>query len=439
MTKKPLVFISSTVKDLRGERNTTASILTTQYEFETFASESEGAKWESSYETCISNLYSSDFVVLILGHRYGYIPKRKAFPFDGRLSVTHGEFALAKQQHKPLLVYIKSLEDYEPKQQRFIDEVKDFYSGYFVSTFENAQELAIRLKTDIPYLLAQLIRSEYKLPEEQSPLIVLCDTTNEVFAFGAKALRWTLTSINTPSFLLSGGNTSAGIFDTFFKEYQKGLIRNATFFTNFEYVGISPSNPLSRQQYFYTQFISRIEQLEAGTLESINSRVSYVPGIIENGTLDGLCLRYDASLKAHKPFLGLLSISPHGEFAGICPDKCKDTNLLSQYTSAIEVSERTASYLKPAPKIPFVVTVGAANLIHNVRNLLIFLTGKVKSGVFKKLLYDKTGFAFPPNALKEHGNLILVIDKDVVSNRIRNYPDDRVINSERVNFETLFS
>src|ERR1017187_1928631 len=114
MSRKPMIFLSSTISDLKIVRSALRDLINNGLRFDVFASESAGASWDSSYDVCCKGLESSDFMILILGPRYGFVPKFKKELFDGRLSVTHAEFRIARQLHKPILVYTCNSTEVEP-------------------------------------------------------------------------------------------------------------------------------------------------------------------------------------------------------------------------------------------------------------------------------------------------------------------------------------
>jgi hypothetical protein len=58
------VFVSSTVKDLRAERDSVKKALS-HYSFNTYLSEHDGADWASSCTKCLSELETSDIYILV--------------------------------------------------------------------------------------------------------------------------------------------------------------------------------------------------------------------------------------------------------------------------------------------------------------------------------------------------------------------------------------
>jgi 6-phosphogluconolactonase/glucosamine-6-phosphate isomerase/deaminase len=437
MSDKPKVFISSTVRNLEVERETVRRFLLKSFNYDVFASEFEGSKWESASEICLEQLRNADLVILILADKYGYIPSKRDFPFDGKTSVAHGEFLMAEAHQKPVLVYVKKVTAPEPRQGGFIQKVKQFHDGCFVSHFTNCRELLNRTKEDVPNLIARLIRGQYRSPEGHLPVVIHCKTARDVHRVGAKALSWIFANVNAPSLLLTGGGTNSGIFDEFFRHYEKGSIRNASIFTNFEYLGVSPQNELSRKHYFHNLFVSRVERIEGGAFADNGNIVHYIPGTINHGTLETACLEYDSLLVAHKPFVALLGIGPNGQFSAICPEKTSG-NLREQLTSVAEIGQQTAAHLSPAPKVPFVVTVGAKNILSNVRNVLVPMVGSSKTTILKKILHGPTDESFPPHVLREHKNLIFVVDNDAAAFSLRKYRAEKLVDAGNVDFRSLF-
>ena len=211
---------------------------------------------------------------------------------------------------------------------------------------------------------------------------------------------------------LLGRSTSTRIYEELFKKYEKKLLDDATLFTNFEYLGLSSNNELSRRWLFDTIFVSKAMRLEGERNRNIEEKVNYAPGIVKKGTLEQLCLSYDARIGAHRPFLGIQTVSPAGEFAGICPEINRGRDLRKCKTGVLEISDSTAGYLMPNLNVPYAVTIGLCNILENVRNLIIPIIGEGKSIIANELFNGNTRKDIPLRHLREHNNLILVMDKE---------------------------
>lgn len=147
MEKKYQIFISSTYEDLKEERKKVQDTILSMYQFpigmEMFSAADED-QWEIIRET----IDSSDYYVLIIGHRYGSVIEKGEY---AGISYTHREFRYALEQKIPVLAFLiddcvavtpKKMEqdaDRKKKLERFKDEVK---SGRMVQWWTSKDDLA---------------------------------------------------------------------------------------------------------------------------------------------------------------------------------------------------------------------------------------------------------------------------------------------------------
>lgn len=147
MEKKYQIFISSTYEDLKEERTKVRDTILSMYQFpvgmEMFSAADED-QWEIIRET----IDSSDYYVLIIGHRYGSVIEEGEY---AGISYTHREFRYALEQKIPVLAFLiddcvavtpKKMEqdaDRKEKLERFKDEVK---SGRMLQWWTSKDDLA---------------------------------------------------------------------------------------------------------------------------------------------------------------------------------------------------------------------------------------------------------------------------------------------------------
>ena len=107
-TSHPSAFISSTFVDLKAERRAVAKVLK-KSGLNINALDTKPASNESSKKEIIKGIKESDFVILIIGHRYGSIlPEMTG---SESRSITWWEYTIALNTKKPVLVYFKELAD----------------------------------------------------------------------------------------------------------------------------------------------------------------------------------------------------------------------------------------------------------------------------------------------------------------------------------------
>lgn len=154
MEKKYQIFISSTYEDLKEERKKVQDTILSMYQFpigmEMFSAADE-EQWEIIRET----IDSSDYYVLIIGHRYGSVIKEGEYT---GLSYTQKEFRYALEQKIPVLAFLvdksvavtpeKMEQDANNKKklEQFIKEVKN---GRLVQEWTSKDDLAIKVMNSL--------------------------------------------------------------------------------------------------------------------------------------------------------------------------------------------------------------------------------------------------------------------------------------------------
>jgi hypothetical protein len=133
------IFVSSLITGL-GEERSLARRAIERLGHQAIMAEDFGARPSSPQVACLSELRSSDLIVLILGARYG------AKQASG-LSATHEEFREA-QGRKPILTFIEDA-DPEPDQRALIDEASGWEPGLFRAPFSSPEQLEDRITAAI--------------------------------------------------------------------------------------------------------------------------------------------------------------------------------------------------------------------------------------------------------------------------------------------------
>lgn len=137
------VMISSTVKDLRPERDVVDRALRTM-DLEGFRSEILGSLPDTPEAVCASQAEQCHIFILITGERYGHIIKSRD------ISVVEFEYNVARAQNpEKILVYIKDGVNRESRLQDFVDRLLDFEDGYVTTSFTLPNELSQRIPGDV--------------------------------------------------------------------------------------------------------------------------------------------------------------------------------------------------------------------------------------------------------------------------------------------------
>lgn len=150
------------MKDLGNERLMVEQKIR-EIDFEPVNAENWLPSGGNSWLKIQEEINSSHIFVLIIGERYGWIPPEGA----GR-SVTHLEFLKAREIGLPILPFLKTLSfdteresDDAKRRDEFRKEITDWSSGQFVSEFNLAPDLAIKVgHTLVGVLQESFLRSE---------------------------------------------------------------------------------------------------------------------------------------------------------------------------------------------------------------------------------------------------------------------------------------
>lgn len=159
-TSHPSAFISSTFLDLQQERNAVANVLR-ESNLNINALDVKPASNDSSRKEILSGIKESDFIILIIGERYGsIIPK---MTLSKKLSITRWEYERAvKRFGKHALVYFKEVEsndpiyydspqfdDYKIKRRHLADFKKELSNTHNPKYFTTVKELAEEVRKAI--------------------------------------------------------------------------------------------------------------------------------------------------------------------------------------------------------------------------------------------------------------------------------------------------
>ncbi|SDK75065.1 DUF4062 domain-containing protein [Microbulbifer yueqingensis] len=223
-TSHPSAFISSTFVDLRPERLAVASALN-ESGLNVNALDIQPASNDSSKRKILEGIKQSDFVVLIIGDRYGTIlPEMTGSP---SLSITQWEYQRAKQLQKNILVYFKEgenllsddLTDPAYKKKRLLfQKFKNLVTSNHNPKFFHSEEQLVK---EVQSALIPIYR--------EGVLNLL--TTNTRLKSEIEQLRSDLSSINRPKIPESQRNALANIMNTSdygLSDSDKGYFSQAT-------------------------------------------------------------------------------------------------------------------------------------------------------------------------------------------------------------------
>lgn len=152
------VFISSTA-DLKKERDIVELALS-ELEVDGIRFESWPASPNSAVAECLQQIKESDAITLILGPRYGSLTQ------EG-ISVTRLEFRKAKEWDKPVFALIMDFPHWEPDQERFVAEVREYCWAPIVSL----SELGCKVRASFIQEFTRCFRQVHANPPETPPTV----------------------------------------------------------------------------------------------------------------------------------------------------------------------------------------------------------------------------------------------------------------------------
>ncbi len=155
------VFISSTITDLKPERETVKQAMEELYLSPSIA-EGWGARPETPREVCLREAGEADIYIGLFWQRYGFIT-------DKGIAATEEEYQAARAAGKPILIYVKEPAQREVLLTRFLRDLQDFSQGHLYSSFDTLDELRRQVKRDVMRLVQQMAKQTSSQPAPKTP------------------------------------------------------------------------------------------------------------------------------------------------------------------------------------------------------------------------------------------------------------------------------
>lgn len=136
MSDKLTIMLSSTISDMPADRDAIVKLFD-KYPFINILGANPIQKSYASnpYLATLKMAEECDFYILLLGSRYGYEIRNDT-------SATEAEFDKAYATDPTKILVFKNIsEQFEPKQQKFIEKVGDYYKGFWITDYKYSHEL----------------------------------------------------------------------------------------------------------------------------------------------------------------------------------------------------------------------------------------------------------------------------------------------------------
>jgi len=136
MADKITLMLSSTIADMLGDRDAVLKLFDKYPYVEVLGAKPIQKSYAANpYTSTLDMAEDCDFYVLLLGKRYGY-------EISPGTSATEAEFYRAYQANPTkILIFKNTSAQPEPKQEKFIAKVGDYYKGYWISEYAYSHEL----------------------------------------------------------------------------------------------------------------------------------------------------------------------------------------------------------------------------------------------------------------------------------------------------------
>lgn len=222
-----------------------------------------------------------------------------------------------------------------------------------------------------------------------------------------RASQLVVDEINRKPNLLMGfatGATPVGMYKELIKSYKKKEVdfSKVNGFMLDEYYPISKKNKNSYYYYMHKKIFDHINIKKINTLDS------------ESKNPKKLCGEYDKKLRKNPFDLQVLGVGINGHIAFNEPGSSfnSKTRLVKLTAETRKINLRFFDNIDEVPR--YALTIGIGTIL-KTRKIILLASGKNKSSAIKQLVEGRIEKKWPVSALKNHKNLIVILDKDAAS------------------------
>jgi glucosamine-6-phosphate deaminase len=205
---------------------------------------------------------------------------------------------------------------------------------------------------------------------------------------------------------LATGSTPKGVYQFLINDHQNNFTtyKQVKSVNLDEYIGITANNPKSYHYYMQKNLFEHIDIQDSNT---------YLP----NGTasdLEAECNRYEKLIEDIGGVdLQLLGIGQNGHIGFNEPGTSFDT-LTHIITLAENTRKANSRFFNSIEEVPNqAITMGIATILKS-KEIFLLASGELKADALARLINTGITEDFPASALKLHGNVTIIADKDAL-------------------------
>lgn len=205
---------------------------------------------------------------------------------------------------------------------------------------------------------------------------------------------------------LATGSTPIGLYENLIQDHKENgtSYKKITTFNLDEYMGLDGDHPQSYRYFMDHQLFNHID---------IPKEQTHVP----NGNAANMeeeAQNYDNQIKAHGGIqLQLLGIGNNGHIGFNEPGTAFDSR-----THIVQLDESTrkanSRFFDSIDEVPtHAITMGIQTILES-KQIILLASGASKADAIHKLITEEPNEDFPASALKQHDNVIVIVDKDAL-------------------------
>lgn len=205
---------------------------------------------------------------------------------------------------------------------------------------------------------------------------------------------------------LATGSTPIGLYKNLIKMNQNKEIsfKNVKTYNLDEYCDLPKEHKESYYTFMHVNLFNHVD---------INEENVHIPSSV-GADLNKLCENYNNELNKVSIDLQVLGIGGNGHIGFNEPGTSFD-----QETFIVKLTEKTRQdnkrFFNSIEEVPqYAITMGIKNIM-NAKKILLLASGKGKSEAIKNLVEGKVTEDFPASVLKNHKNVIVIVDEDAAS------------------------